>query len=509
MRLAHRSTIRAIALALAAIGALAQAGAARGALLQPLLDTSVVNRVPELVPLGPAGERIAIVGTFSRYGRRVGPGSYLAQDGILLAARDGSGLHTVWRTEMGLAIEGGLTATGDGATLAWIGPRGQAYAMDTHSERVHAVHGAGAPLDGFFAGPNRLYAMLDYGHAARWLDAGSSRLRPLRGQGAGAHAGVAALAYVVSRSRTQLASCGALLHRGRPAGLRLGLLDPSSATMRYRSVAHLAMVPGSSDQTCGVSDDGSTVATIGRAGDARYLLAMRGGRVVRIRVPRATAHVASLSPDGRLALVGGGADLPQDVEGLTRTVMLAGSVAIVDLDSGRVSPLALAHVAKPNPRWAGAQLSSDRAVWSADGQRLALGASAGALLVVNTATGRPTAIRRPRPPVGFAFERDSPPRPLAFSDDGRRVVFALFDKAGDITELHPYMAPVDGSAGATYLLTRSMASFQEVVRSADGRTAWVLPSSTCHTVYPQPLLLLAGGTLWDGPFEQPTDPNAP
>ena len=97
---------------------------------------------------------------------------------------------------------------------------------------------------------------------------------------------------------------------------------------------------------------------------------------------------------------------------------------------------------------------------------------------------------------------------MAFSAGGSQVVFTVADRSEEVTTQHPFMADIDGSSPPRYLFSRSMRSFSRTVTSADGSRTWVLPSYTCHTTYPQALLELTSGSLWDGPFTATPDPYA-
>lgn len=205
-----------------------------------------------------------------------------------------------------------------------------------------------------------------------------------------------------------------------------------------------------------------------------------------------------MSPSGRYAVVGGGWSHGRGF------LHLEQAIAVVDLDSGRVAAVSrLSSYAKRRRGVGGVQ---GAAVWSPDESRVALSPSSGGVMLIATASAVVRFVRTPSPPPGFLFSgRGAFARLVGFSPDGLRLIVTYDDRAGDITTQHPYAIPV-AAGGPSYLLTSSMRSFQAVVRSEDGATTWLLPSSTCSSVYPQPLLRLAAGALWDGPFQATASP---
>lgn len=500
----RRSTGRAVCAAVAlSAGAV---GTAHAAELEPLLDTSIVNRVHDLVPLNPNGATIALNATSREPGRQVGPGSYLARNGIYLADRDGSGLRVAWAAREGEAISH-PTATPDGAHLAFVvgALAGDPQILDMATLRLRAVRGPDSSfVDGFLAGPRLLYATGLDGRALSVVDKTTAVLKPVRIAGPAGPRGRPGI-FTYSRSGTRAGLCGAL-RGGRPgAGLRLGLLDSDkglvraiAADRRARSTTYTD-ANASNELTCAVSDDGSTVATLGTRGGATRLYVLRGGGVRVIRVPHAAVHVAAISPSGRRVLIGGGSEEGENRYGKRRIVPVSRVIAAVDVDTGKVSPARDVQTYLKRRKGVTPTIDGGRAVWSSDEQHIGLAPSSGGVMVVDSATAAVRFTRSPLPPVGFAFSGPAA-QPVAFSEDGNRLIFTVSDKSQDITVLHPFSIPIEGSARPTYLLTPSMRSYSQAVRSADGATTWVLPSSTCHSVYPQPLLRLSVGALWDGPL---------
>ena len=232
--------------------------------------------------------------------------------------------------------------------------------------------------------------------------------------------------------------------------------------------------------TGGVSDDGTTVATIIRRGPARHVLtALRAGRVVRVRVPATSTSVGSVSPDGRRVLVSdsGGFD---DALGV--------KLAVADLDTGKVVKLTKVgryvrpFVSRPSctsprrrdctkvgrdvrpvvARRTPGFLYARQTLWSGDGAWLALAPQSGGLIAARSQENVVRYRRPPEPPTGFAFRKPATVGLQEFTSDGR-LVFSYGDQSGDVTVSHPYVAAADGSGSASYLLSGSMNSFERIV----------------------------------------------
>jgi hypothetical protein len=338
---------------------------------------------------------------------------------------------------------------------------------------------------------DRLYAVARNQSALRRVSVEQRRLMGVPKTGDGASLRVFREHFAVSGSGEQVGSC-ALIRRGRrAAGVRLGLLDKAAGLRRvyaFRARARGRGLGRSEGPTCAVSDGGTTVAAV----DGKVLFAVRDGRSMKLNLPRGITQVGSVSPSGRYVVVGGGRYPARDYVHLER------AVSIVDLDTGHVA--AVPRLSSYVKRVRGMGGVQGAIAWSPDESRVALAPGSGGVMLVATASGAVRFERTPSPPPGFLFSaRGASARILGFTADGLQVIVTFGDRAGDITTDHPYAIPV-ASGGPRYLLTSSMRSFQEVVRSADGATTWLLPSSTCSSVYPQPLLRLADGALWDGPF---------
>jgi hypothetical protein len=368
------------------------------------------------------------------------------------------------------------------------------------TEKARVLRGIGdAGYDfRFVPAADRLFAVARSGSVLRRVSTERHRLIGVPKDGDGASLRVWREFFAVSGSGEQVGSC-ALIRRGRrSAGVRLGLLDKATGTRRVYGIParRARSLVGRDEPTCAVSDGGTTVASV----DGGTLFAIRDGRQVKVKLPRSITQVGSVSPSGRYVLVGGGRYPARDYVQIDR------AVAVVDLDSGRVASVSrLSRYAKRRNGVGGVH---GRIAWSPDESRVALAPSLGGVMLVATASAAVRFVRSPSPPPGFLFAgRGAGASLIGFTPDGLRLIFTIGDRAGDITTQHPYALPV-ASGGPSYLLTGSMRSFQNVVRSADGATTWVLPSSTCSSVYPQPLLRLAGGALWDGPFVATESPFA-
>lgn len=467
---------------------LVTASGASAATVEPLLDTSVIDRLHQMVPLGPSGSTIAINAGSAENGKQVGPNQFLVRNGIYFAAADGTGLRRVFAAPEGEGLSK-LRATGDGSRIIFMteGLGADLRVMDTATEKVKRVGGGLAQYGTVIvAGPDRFFAV-DYAR----LRAISSTGRALRVPGAQRSDTLA-----VSESETQVGTCGFVVRRGKAVALRLGVLDTTAGAVRT-SRTTIAPHRFGDGPSCAVSDGGATVAALG----GRHVYARRAGKVRKVRVPAGITQVASVSPDGRYVLAGGGPD--HSGRGF---VDVQRKLAIADLQTGRVATVrSLAPWVKRGGRGDVAAVQG-RVAWAPDGSRVALTPTSGGVLIVGTADAAVRFVRSPAAPVGFRF-REKQARVRGFTDDGTQVIFTINDATEDVTVDHPYAVGVGGGM-PRYLLSDSMRSFQDVVKAADGSTTWVLPSSTCHSVYPQTLLRLVGGSLWDGPFESTVDPFA-
>jgi hypothetical protein len=481
-------------------------GTARAASLIPLFDDQPIDRVQQLVPIGPSGSAIALNATSSIPGRKIGKSSYLVRQGVYLANGNGTGFRLAWAADEGDEIDN-LTASGDGRLLAWTTPW-QSFVMNMASGRVHEVGGiSGDNIGGLIAEPHRIVVFPGDGGGAPRLLRPNGQARSVHHRGAGSMP-TGSPTFVSSPDGTAVAGCATVHRGGRPVGgIRLGVFDPATSVLRRSRIgAGLGGTLSNRDPSCAVSDDGSTVASIGTGRRRAFLLARRHGRSVRVPVSHPTVHVASLSPDGRYALIGGGPD-DESQFGTDRMAELSGTVSVVDLDTGDVARVRSLNRYSRNSKSGGRFIYGDRAVWSPDEQRVALAPASGGVLILRTTDAAPTFIRTPPPPVGYGFDGKLAD-PVTFTPDGTRLVFTIGDRSDDVTVVHPFVVPADGSAKPTYLLSASMRSFSSTVASPDGTRTWVLPSYTCHSTYPQPVLALAGGALWDGPFVASPDPFA-
>ena len=471
---------------------------ASAATVEPLLDTSVVERLHQMVPLGPAGDRIAINGDSRERGRQVGANSFLTRNGIYFAAADGSGLRRVWGAEEGEGLRS-LTATGDGSQITYVteGLGSELFVMDTATERAARVRGGTVGWDTqLVAGQDRLFAV--YGDATRLrrISASSHTFLRVRKAG-GAGTKVWREHFAVSGSGAQIGSCGLVQRRGKAVGLQLGALDTTAEVLNVTR-AGIAARRLVDEPVCAVSDGGTTTAAV----DRRTLYARRDGAIVKVRLPAGLTSAVSVSPSGRFVVAGGGSFPDQ------RSTMIERKLAIVDLETRRVA--AVEHLGRYVRRTSGSRALptgiQGPIAWSPDETRVALTPTSGGVMLVDTASAAVRFVRSPAAPVGFRFWSRYA-RVTGFSADGSQLIFTLDDYSDDVTVDHPYAVGV-AAGSPRYLLSSSLRSFSQIVRSADGNRTWLLPSSTCHSVYPQTLLRLAGGALWDGPFEATENPFA-
>lgn len=473
------------------------ASVSHAAPVTPLLDTSLVDRVHELVPLGADGSRIAFVATEA--------GSKFLRNEVVIANADATGVRRVDTGDDSSAGSTQLAATDDGRWIFWVsgGNAENAWLASTETAKRVRIKGYRHPEGSTFSpeqvvgAQSRFFGLFLNGRVLRMLKPGSTDFTtiPVRGGLPGTR--VTAQAFRRSDHGDGIGSCANVQLASGRRGVRLGLLDRQAAMVKVRVVSTGAMATNFNPRnsgvspTCGVSDDGTTVATIIRRGPARHVLtALRAGRVVRVPVPATSTLVGSVSPDGRRVLV---ADSAFDD-------LLGVKLAVADLDTGKV--VKLTNVGRYARRAAGAAafLYGRRTLWSRDSAWLALAPASGGLLTAQSQEDMVRYRRPPEPPVGFAFSKPVLVTPQEFASEGR-LVFSYPDQSNDVTVFHPYVAAADGSGSAAYLLSRSMNSFEGIVRSRDGSAGWLLPSATCRSYFRYPLMRAQLDQLWASPFE--------
>lgn len=468
---------------------------AAGAVTVKPIDASIVDSVDQVVPLSADGSEIAFSATR--------PTSRYLSDSIYVANADGSDMRRVGvlngRFDVGIF---GLTASGDDQWLAY--KSGGTYASDSGAEIVGRPHAVGivnvtsgalrrvrfsnaADTDAILAGRTWFYAIPENGAAVR-INAQTGSVRNVPRVGSGASVRPPYQAWNPSEDRQEAGFCSATgLSIAR---LTVGLLDRAAGVIRT-ATAHLRPAGG-----CQVSDDGSTVATVGLAHKTSRILVLRRRRTRVVTVGHGLTDVMALSPSGRYALLGSG----------DPSINTNGKVALVDLDREQV------HIMR-GAASLGSYMHNDYytavAAWSSD-EKSAVAVSthwkkltrgngstlAGRLIAVSTQTGATHFLARLVAPAGTPF--DGTPVPQAFTDDGQAVGVTV-STTSQTTDAVPYRVPLNGTA-ATLLFSSSVRSYGSVARSPDKSHAWISAGYTCSHRYRFPLMSLTSEDPWASPW---------
>jgi hypothetical protein len=453
------------------------------------INDSVVDRVGKVVALDPSGSQIAFSATSV-------DGGYLG-DSLWVADGDGSNMRRIGGSDAGIYS---LTASGDDQWLAYQAPgfiTEQGVPVD--SARIGIVNVATGVLthisfrrsdqvNAITAGPSSFYATRERGVAYR-LDPAAGTAEPVRLVGAGASTPANAQMWMTSEDREKVGFCsGGNVKKARRT---LGILDPVADVVRTTSASLRGV------GSCQVSDDGSSVATVGVRGKRAQLLVLRNGKRSMIPIGAKMRMVVALSPSGRYAVVRSG----NPVE-----VPSSGRAALVDIKRRRLIPLRgvdglTAYSSAPDT-------VSAVAAWSHDERKVVLVASswrgrgrpgsfaAARLVTVSTRSGAAHALARLTAPRGMPF--DGTPVPQSFTDDGRGVGVTV-STSSQITDAVPYRVPLNGHR-AELLFTSSVRSFGVLTRSPDKSRAWIAAGWTCHSSYRYPLMSIAGQDPWGSPW---------
>jgi hypothetical protein len=467
---------------------------AAGASTVTPINDSIVTRVGTVLPLDASGSQIAFSATST-------DGGYLG-DSIWVANGDGSNMRRVAGSDAGVSD---LTESGDHEWLAYQAPgfiTDQGVPVD--SARVGVVNVSTGALshisfrgldqtDAIVAGPSWFYATKERGPAIR-LDPGSGQGEPVPLVGGGASTPGGAQAWTSSEDREQVGFCSA----GKVKNVRrtLGILDTAAGVVRTTRAA----LRGWSG--CQVSNDGSTIATVGFRGKTPRLFVFRHATTSLIPIGAKMRMVVALSPSGRYAVVQSGNPVEAGAGGSS-----GARVAIVDLNSRHLVRL---RGVDGTSGYVGANSNLTAATaWSHDERKVVIvaaswrkhgraGSSAAArLVVVSTGTGAAHALARPVAPRGIRF--DGAPVPQAFTDDGRGVGVTV-PTTSHTTDAVPYRVPLKGRR-ATLLFSSSVRSFGSLARSPDKSRAWIAAGWTCRSSYRYPMMSIAGHDPWGSPWQ--------